>query len=64
MVDGKQGITPIDMEVADMLRRTKKSVILVVNKIDHIKQQDNVYDFYNLGFYEIFPISASNSMGI
>lgn len=64
MVDGKQGITPIDMEVADMLRRTKKSVILVVNKIDHIKQQDNVYDFYNLGFYEIFPISASNSMGL
>ena len=49
VVDGKSGLTAADKEVADILRRTKKPVLLVVNKIDSKSQFDNIYDFYELG---------------
>ena len=62
-VDGKQGLTPADEDVADMLRRAKKPVIVVVNKIDDIAQQDSMYDFYALGIGEPVAISAANRMG-
>lgn len=62
-VDGKQGLTPSDADVADMLRRSKKPVIVVVNKIDDISQQDALYDFYALGFGDPISISAANRMG-
>lgn len=64
VVDGKQGITAADREIAETLRRTNKPVILVVNKIDSMSQYDNVYDFYELGFGEPFAISGANSMGL
>lgn len=64
VVDGKFGLTGADREVADILRRTKKPVILVVNKIDSKSQFDNVYDFYELGLGTPFGVSGANSMGL
>ncbi|MEG2057680.1 MAG: ribosome biogenesis GTPase Der, partial [Romboutsia sp.] len=63
-VDGKSGLTAADKEVAHLLRKTKKPVILVVNKIDSQSQFDNVYDFYELGLGTPFAISSANSMGL
>lgn len=64
MVDGKEGVTPADYEVADMLRKSKKPVLLVVNKIDNLALEDNKYDFYALGFGDIVTISATQSLGL
>ena len=65
MVDVKQGLVDADSKVADMLRRSKKPVILAVNKVDDIKKYGNdVYEFYNLGIGEPYAISASNMMGL
>ncbi|MFZ5354745.1 MAG: ribosome biogenesis GTPase Der [Bacillota bacterium] len=64
MVDGQEGITSTDQEVAEMLRRTKKHILLVVNKIDAQKYRDNVYEFYNLGLGEPIAISAGQQLGI
>ena len=64
VVDGKSGLTAADKEVADILRRTKKPVLLVVNKIDSKSQFDNVYDFYELGLGNPIAISGANSMGL
>ncbi len=62
-VDGKEGLTTSDYEVADMLRRSKKPVILVVNKIDEYSE-DKVFEFYSLGLGEPFPVSAEHGKGI
>jgi GTP-binding protein len=64
VVDGKAGITPDDKEVAQILRKTKTPVILVVNKIDNQSHDNNVYDFYELGFGNVVPISSVNGLGI
>lgn len=64
VVDGKSGLTATDKEVADILRRTKKPVLLVVNKIDSKSQFDNIYDFYELGLGNPIAISGANSMGL
>lgn len=61
-VDGRDGMTADDENVADMLRRSGKPVILVVNKIDNIKMMDAVYDFYQLGMGEPIAISSVNMM--
>lgn len=63
MVDGKEGVTPADQEVATLLRKTKKKVILVVNKLDRF-EIENTYDFYSLGFGEPFPISCEQGKGL
>ena len=61
MVDGKEGLTSSDREVAGLLRMTKKKIVLIVNKIDTAnKLPDDFYDFYELGFGEPIPISAAN----
>ena len=61
MVDGKEGLTTADREVAEMLRRTGKEIILVVNKVDApSRAYEAVYDFYELGFDEPIAISAAN----
>ena len=61
MVDGKEGLTTADREVASMLRRTGKEIILVVNKVDKpSKAYEAIYDFYELGFDEPIAISAAN----
>lgn len=64
MVDGKAGLTADDREVANMLRRTGKPVILVVNKVDTPNLPDDFYDFYELGIGDPMPISAANMLGI
>ena len=65
MVDVKQGLVDADAKVADMLRRSKKPIILVVNKVDsYEKMMLDVYEFYNLGIGEPIAISAANRQGI
>ena len=65
MVDVKQGLVDADSKVADMLRRSHKPVVLVVNKVDDVnKYMADVYEFYNLGIGDPHPISAANRMGL
>lgn len=65
MVDVKQGLVDADAKVADMLRRSHKSVLLIVNKVDDFnKFMADVYEFYNLGIGDPVPISAANRLGI
>jgi len=65
MVDVKQGLVDADTKVADMLRRSHKPVVLVVNKVDsYEKMLADVYEFYNLGIGEPYPISSVNRTGI
>ena len=65
IVDGKDGITTADEEVASMLRRTGKKIILLVNKIDNPRKiPDNFYDFYTLGLGEPIPISSVNMLNL
>ncbi|MBO6016057.1 MAG: ribosome biogenesis GTPase Der, partial [Lachnospiraceae bacterium] len=65
LVDVKQGLVDADAKVADMLRRSHKPVILVVNKVDDFnKYMPDVYEFYNLGIGDPVPISAANRLGI
>ncbi len=65
IVDVKQGLVDSDSKVADMLRRSRKPVILCVNKVDDFKKYGNdVYEFYNLGIGEPIAVSAANRLGI
>lgn len=64
IVDGKNGLTDTDNEVAHMLRKSQKQVVLVVNKIDRNALEDNIYEFYNLGIGEPISISASQGLGL
>ncbi|MHB1001757.1 MAG: ribosome biogenesis GTPase Der [Armatimonadota bacterium] len=64
MVDVTQGLTPDDIEVADLLRRAKKPVILAVNKVDNEKQERDAVEFYSLGLGDIFPISSMQGHGV
>lgn len=65
LVDVKQGLVDADDKVADMLRRSRKPVVLVVNKVDSVsKYSADVYEFYNLGIGDPHPISAANRMGL
>ena len=65
MTDVKQGLVDADSKVADMLRRSHKPVILVVNKVDNFqKMMPDVYEFYNLGIGDPMPISAAERIGI
>ena len=65
LVDVKQGLVDSDGKVADMLRRSHKPVVLVVNKVDSFeKYMADVYEFYNLGIGDPHPISAANRMGL
>ena len=65
LVDVKQGLVDADSKVADMLRRSHKPVVLVVNKVDSFdKYMADVYEFYNLGIGDPHPISAANRMGL
>lgn len=65
LTDVRQGLVDADAKVADMLRRSKKPVVLVVNKVDSFdKQMADVYEFYNLGIGEPVPVSAASRLGI
>ncbi|MEF9952685.1 MAG: ribosome biogenesis GTPase Der, partial [Clostridium sp.] len=64
IVDGREGVVSADYEVATMLRKSKKPVELVVNKIDAISLEENKYEFYNLGIGDPIAISASQGLGL
>lgn len=65
MVDVRQGLVDSDSKVANMLRRSKKPVVLVVNKVDNFqKMEADVYEFYNLGIGEPIPISSVGKLGL
>ncbi|MED9902863.1 MAG: ribosome biogenesis GTPase Der [Lachnospiraceae bacterium] len=65
MVDVRQGLVDADAKVADMLRRSHKPVVLVVNKVDSFeKYMNDVYEFYNLGIGEPHPVSSVNMLGL
>lgn len=65
LVDVKQGLTDADHEVANMLRKSQKPIVLVVNKIDNLIHNNmDIYEFYNLGLGDPIPISASQPLGL
>lgn len=63
IVDGKEGLTHNDLIVRDILRKTNKKVIVAINKIDVKDAQNNIYDFYELGFDTYIPISSIHNTG-
>jgi GTPase len=64
VVDAKDGLSPIDQELARMLRRARKPILLVINKIDDDKHEDRAVDFDSLGFDNVLPISAAHGRGM
>ena len=64
MVDGKEGLHPTDFEVADLLRKAQKPIVLVVNKVDGPELPASFYDFYQLGFGDVFAVSAAQGLGM
>ncbi len=64
MTNGREGVTQADEEVAKILYRSKKPVVLAVNKVDNPEMRDQIYDFYALGFGEPFPISGTHGLGL
>lgn len=63
LVDGQAGLTTADREVADILRRSQKPVIVAVNKLESAKLWDTAYEFYELALGEVFPVSALHGTG-
>ncbi len=64
ITSGRDGVTATDEEVAKILYRSKKPVVLAVNKVDNPEMRDQIYDFYSLGFGDPFPISGSHGLGL
>lgn len=64
VVDGKLGLAPADKEIAQMLRKANKKVIVACNKIDDFKREDAMYEFYELGMDSVVPISAGQGLGL
>lgn len=64
LVDAREGVTPADEEVLDILRRSNKPAVLVANKIDNARQQSQLFQFYELGIGEPIPISAYHGKGV
>ena len=65
LTDIKQGVTAADQEIALMLKKSKKPVVLVCNKADNFgKTSDDIYEFYNLGLGDPYPVSSVNALGI
>lgn len=63
VVDGIEGLTANDYEVRNMLRKSKKEVIVAINKLDNPKRLENIYEFYELGFNEYIPVSGLHNIG-
>ena len=65
ITDIKQGVTAADKDIALMLKKSKKPILLICNKADKFgKESDDIYEFYNLGIGDPYPISAVNAKGI
>lgn len=63
VVDGKEDISSSDIKIRDILRKTNKKVIVAVNKVDNEKRMNAIYNFYELGFPIVLPLSASHNLG-
>ncbi len=63
VVDGENDLDSNDKTIRNMLKKSGKEVIVVVNKIDNEKRKDNIYNFYELGFANIIPVSAEHNLG-
>ena len=64
MTNVREGVTKTDSQIASMLRKTVKPVVLAVNKVDNPEQRAEIYDFYSLGLGDPYPISGSHGLGI
>lgn len=64
ITSGRDGVTSADEEVAKILYRSKKPVVLAVNKVDNPDMRDQIYDFYSLGFGDPYPISGAHGIGL
>ena len=64
LTDYKEGLSSVEEELALMLRKSKKHLFLVVNKVDNMKEADDIYDFYKLGMDNIIPVSAMHGLNI
>ncbi len=64
MLDGKEGISPFDQDIIQLLRTAAKPVMTVVNKIDGIEQETKLYEFYSLGIEDPYPVSAEHGYGM
>jgi GTP-binding protein len=64
LFDGKNGVSPFDANIVDLLRDAKKPVFFAVNKIDGLEQEKNLYDFYDLGIEKLYPISSEHGYGV
>ena len=62
--DGRVGLTTEDEEVASLLRKTRKPILVVVNKIDHTNQSDALYEYYSLGLGDPIAVSSTNMLGL
>lgn len=63
-VDIRDGVTPLDEDIAQMLYRSNKPIVLALNKTDNPEQRENQYEFYSLGLGEPFPISGTHGLGL
>ena len=64
LMDGREGLTPSDIEITGLLRKTKKPIFYVANKIDNLKQEDLAFDFYRLGIDRVYTISSQHGLGV
>ena len=63
VTDGNEDLTQNDFIIRDMLKKSGKDVIIAVNKLDNLKRQENIYNFYELGFETIIPVSGEHNLG-
>lgn len=63
VVDGKYGLDATDFYIKDLLRRSNKEVIVLVNKMDNNSRMENIYEFYELGFDKVIPVSGEHNIG-
>lgn len=64
LMDGKEGINPLDIEIFEMLRKSGKPVACAVNKMDSNRNEDRLFDFYRLGGGDLYPISSEHGRGV
>ena len=64
VVDGKDGLTPSDFAIRDMLFKSGKEVVVAINKMDNALASNNLYDFYELGFEKYIPVSGEHNLGL
>ena len=65
VVDAKAGLTDLDRDIANIIRKLNKPIVLCVNKVDNYnKQQNDIYEFYELGFENLYPVSSVNKQGL